>query len=166
MIWNRQHKVRVAAGALEKFLRRVEKELRVGEGEVTVCLVTDAEIARMNEEFRGKKGPTDVLSFPSERARKARAGINRSRIFPGTQLRAVAQKKGRSARLEGSYLGDIAIAPGVARRYAKKNERTLDSELRVLILHGVLHLLGYDHEIDRGEMDHVEQRMRRRFRLA
>ncbi len=65
-----------------------------------------------------------------------------------------------------TYLGDIAIAPATARRYAKKNGRSLNNELRVLILHGVLHLLGYDHETDRGEMDRIEQKMRRRFGLA
>ena len=63
-------------------------------------------------------------------------------------------------------MGDIAIAPATARRYAKKNGRSLNSELRVLILHGVLHLLGYDHETDHGEMDRIEQKMRRRFGLA
>ena len=65
-----------------------------------------------------------------------------------------------------TYLGDIAIAPVTARRYAKKNGRSLSNELRVLILHGVLHLLGYDHETDRGEMDRIERKMRRRFGLA
>ena len=64
-----------------------------------------------------------------------------------------------------AYLGDIAIAPETARRYAKENGRSLSNELRVLILHGVLHLLGYDHETDRGEMDRIEQKMRRRFGL-
>jgi probable rRNA maturation factor len=63
-------------------------------------------------------------------------------------------------------LGDIAIAPDTARRYARKNGRRLSDELRVLILHGVLHLLGYDHETDRGEMDRIERKMRRRFGLA
>jgi probable rRNA maturation factor len=63
-------------------------------------------------------------------------------------------------------LGDIAIAPLTAERYAKKNGRSLNNELRVLILHGVLHLMGYDHETDRGEMNRIEQKMRRRFRLS
>ena len=135
------------------FLRRVENAVGLGETEVTVCLVTDAEIARMNEEFRKKKGPTDVLSFPAE----------------GIKRKAASEKKIRSARKTSSvtdYLGDIAIAPLTARRYAGKNGRTLHSELRVLILHGVLHLMGYDHETDRGEMDRLEQKLRRRFGLA
>ena len=63
-------------------------------------------------------------------------------------------------------MGDIAIAPETARRYAKKNGRSLSNELRVLILHGVLHLLGYDHETDRGEMNRMERKLRRRFGLA
>ena len=63
-------------------------------------------------------------------------------------------------------MGDIAIAPETARRYAKKNGRSLGNELRVLVLHGVLHLLGYDHETDRGEMDRIEREMRRRFGLS
>jgi probable rRNA maturation factor len=65
-----------------------------------------------------------------------------------------------------SFLGDIAIAPGVAKRNAKSLGRTPPEELRILVLHGVLHLLGYDHETDRGEMDRIEQRMRRRLGLA
>jgi probable rRNA maturation factor len=64
------------------------------------------------------------------------------------------------------YLGDVAISPATARRYAKKNGHRLSSELQVLILHGILHLLGYDHETDRGEMDRVEGKLRKRLGLA
>ena len=70
------------------------------------------------------------------------------------------------SRIVKTHLGDIAIAPATARRYAKKNGEAVNNELRVLILHGVLHLLGYDHETDHGEMNRIEQKMRRRFGLA
>jgi len=165
MIGNRQKKVRVASSALEKFLRRVKKELGVGRSAVTVCFVDNAEMARMNQRFRKKHGPTDVLSFPasasplfsvSSATSALKSTRSSSRYFPRTRI----AERGKA------YLGDIAIAPGVARRYAKKNGRTLDSELRVLILHGVLHLLGYDHEADTGEMDQIEHKMRRKFGLA
>jgi rRNA maturation RNase YbeY len=63
-------------------------------------------------------------------------------------------------------LGDIAIAPGVAKRNAGIYGRTLPAELKILILHGVLHLLGYDHETDRGEMERTETKLRRRLGLA
>ena len=149
MILNQQRAVRLARRPLEHFLRRLQRELGFQESGVTIALVSDAEIARMNETFRKKKGPTDVLSFPA-------AGRSRPRSLP----RATSKQKA------GEFLGDIAIAPATARRYARKHGRTLPDELRVLILHGVLHLMGYDHETDRGEMDRVERKLRKRFGLA
>jgi probable rRNA maturation factor len=146
---NRQRAVRLARLPLETFLRRVQDELGLQEAGVTICLVSDAEIARMNEAFRKKKGPTDVLSFPSVARRRP------IRLWRG------------SAKVKaGAYLGDIAISPATARRYAKQHGRKLSSELRVLILHGLLHLLGYDHESDRGEMDRIERKLRKQFGLA
>ncbi len=149
MILNRQRAVRLARRPLESFLRRVKNELGLDEASLTVCLVSDTEIARMNETFRKKKGPTDVLSFPMVARRRA-------------------VRLGRSSRTvkAGEYLGDIAISPATAQRYAKKYERKLSNELQVLILHGVLHLLGYDHETDRGEMDRMERKLRKRLGLA
>jgi probable rRNA maturation factor len=66
----------------------------------------------------------------------------------------------------GTSLGDIAIAPAVAKRNAKTYGRTLPEELNILMLHGVLHLLGYDHETDRGEMNRTEKKLRKRLGLA
>lgn len=146
MILNRQREVRVARRKLELFLRRLKRELGLAKSDLTVCLVSDAEMARMNRRFRKKKGPTDVLSFPMAKRRK-----------PGRVPR------GTRARQSLEYLGDIAISPATARRYAQNQARTLESELRVLTLHGVLHLLGYDHETDRGEMDRMEHTLRNRL---
>ena len=157
MILNRQRAVRVAQRPLELFLARVRRELGLTEADLTICFVSDAEIARMNQAFRKKKGPTDVLSFPTiERRRPAILRKPRS-------LRI--QHKSPESRVP-SFLGDIAIAPSVARRNAKKLGRTLPSELQILILHGVLHLLGYDHETDRGQMDRIEARLRRKLGLT
>jgi len=149
MIVNRQRSVRLERRRLELFLGRVREELGLGEAAVTVCFVSDAEIARMNEEYLKKKGPTDVLSFPAVARRKP-----------------VRLRRGVRAVRAREYLGDIAISPATAKRYAKKSERNLPIELRVLILHGVLHLLGYDHETDHGEMARVENRLRKRLGIA
>ncbi len=146
---NRQRAARLARPPLEAFLRRVKHELGLEEAGLTVRLVSDAEIARMNETFRKKKGPTDVLSFPMMARR-----------------RPVRLRRGSRTVRAGEYLGDLAISPATAQRYAKKNGRKLSSELQVLILHGVLHLLGYDHETDRGKMDRIEQKLRKRLGLA
>ena len=161
MILNQQKDVRLARVPLERFLKRVQKELGVKGREVTICFVSDREIAGMNERFRKKKGPTDVLSFPAAEHSRAKKRIRKGRAEDSDGKQPI-----RDLEREDSYLGDIAIAPQTARRYAKKNGRTLENELRVLILHGVLHLLGYDHETDRGEMDHLEQKLRRTFGLV
>jgi probable rRNA maturation factor len=152
MILNQQRAVRLARRPLEMFLQRLQRELGFQEAGVTIALVSDAEIARMNETFRKKKGPTDVLSFPADARRRPRRPASESGPYKRMK--------------EGEFLGDIAIAPATARRYARRNGRTLPGELRVLILHGVLHLMGYDHETDRGEMERVERKLRKRFGLA
>jgi probable rRNA maturation factor len=149
VIENHQRGVRVEIGPLEEFLKKVEKEIGLGPECVAVRLIGDAEMARLNETYRKKKGPTDVLSFPAaEQTRK-----------PGSLSEQVRRAGGR-------FLGDIAIAPKVARRNAKSLGRALPDELKVLILHGALHLLGYDHETDRGEMERIEMRLRRRLGIA
>jgi len=157
MILNRQRAVRVARRPLDLFLARLRRELGLGEADLTICFVSDAEIARMNQAYRKKKGPTDVLSFPAIE-RHGPAILSR----PSSPRMQHKRRKPRSP----SFLGDIAIAPSVARRYAQKLGRTLPSELQILILHGVLHLLGYDHETDRGQMDRLEARLRRKLGLA
>lgn len=106
-------------------------------GEVTVALVTDARMRALNAQFRQVEAATDVLSFP------AASG-------PGP----------------GGDLGDIAIARGVAARQAKAAGHSLATEVRVLALHGLLHLAGYDHETDDGEMARVEARLRRKGGLT
>jgi probable rRNA maturation factor len=161
MIVNRQRAVLVARPPLESFLRRVKNELGLEEASLTVCLVSDAEIARMNEKFRKKKGPTDVLSFPSEKKWRVASGPDPVGVNEWRE-----KSKNKRRREAGEYWGDIAIAPSTAQRYAKKSGRKLGDEIRVLILHGVLHLMGYDHETDRGEMERVERKLRKRLGLA
>jgi probable rRNA maturation factor len=148
MILSRQRGVRVRLAPLEAFLRRVREALHLERRELTVALVSNADIARLNRRYRGRRGPTDVLSFPAREGR--RKGRPSSNSF---------------ASPDSSYLGDVAIAPGVARRNARVRGRSLEEELRVLVLHGVLHLLGHDHEADAGRMDRLERRLRRRLGL-
>ena len=125
-------------------------------GVVSVALVSDAAIRRLNRRHRGKDKATDVLSFPiGPRASGPRPRGEHAGRAPLT-LRA---------RGLGPELGDIAIALGVARRQAREHGHALATELRVLALHGLLHLLGYDHETDRGRMARAEARLGRRAGL-
>jgi probable rRNA maturation factor len=148
MILNRQRRIPLAVGPLTSFCEQVRHELGFPEESVTVCFVSDPAIARMNRKFRGKQGPTDVLSFPAHRSR-ARGG----RLLQRRQTRS------------GHYVGDVVISPETARRYARRRSHGLASELRVLILHGMIHLAGFDHEKDSGEMMQIERRLRRRLGL-
>ena len=185
MVINRQRRVRVALRPLEQFVDRVQRALRLREYELTVCLVSDAVIGRLNRSYLGKRGPTDVLSFPAEcngatprpRENNSTQRTQRTQRAQRTQRtqRTHGTKRNRNHREEfssasfgrsSSYLGDIAISPETARRSARRFSRPLPQELRMLVLHGVLHLIGYDHETDRGEMDLLERRLRRRLRLG
>jgi rRNA maturation RNase YbeY len=154
MILNQQKKIRLATRALAVFLHKIQRELKLEKMQLTVAFVSDAEIARWNERYRQKKGPTDVLSFPATMQRKKPKGTG------------AAVKDGKSSRTGEKFLGDIAIAPETARRYAKQNGHSLNCEIRVLMLHGVLHLMGYDHESDHGQMNRIEQKLRRRLGIA
>lgn len=180
MILNRQHAVRVSIADLDPFLARVLRNLRLHPDSLAVCLVTNAQMARWNRGFRGKKGATDVLSFPMN-GRGSAGGkgkiaslSHRLRMMGGRERRdGGAQERRRrngfsstSFASSASYLGDIAIAPVVARENARRLGRTLNDELRVLILHGILHLMGYDHETDNGEMERREHRLRRTLGIA
>ena len=112
-------------------------------GEVAIALVPDAHIRKLNRQYRGKDAATDVLSFES-----------------GDQGSAGLRTPDRGSRL----FGDIVIATGVATRQAREMGHAYGTELRVLALHGFLHLLGYDHDApdDQGRMTRAEARQRRR----
>lgn len=104
-------------------------------GEVDVLLADDRTLRRLNREWRGKDKATDVLSFP-----------------------AVED-------LAGVHAGDLAVSLETARRQAEEQGHTLRDEVRVLLLHGLLHLAGMDHEVDGGEMAAREAELRRQLRL-
>jgi probable rRNA maturation factor len=150
MIVNRQRRIRISIRGLERFAASAMKLLRLPAESLTICLVTDGEMSRWNRTYRGKNAPTDVLSFPSGES---------------TGQKRLREKGNRKNGARASYLGDIAIAPVVARRNALRFGRTLEDEARILILHGILHLMGYDHETDTGQMDRREQRLRRELGL-
>lgn len=149
---------RVRSGALGRWLASAAP--RRARGAVNVALVSDARVRALNRQYRRKDHATDVLSFPSSESQPTR--------HPPRQLRAPTQ--GSSANSASSavdnFLGDIVIARGVARRQARVAGHGERTEWRVLALHGLLHLLGYDHETDRGEMVRLERRLRRRAGLS
>lgn len=129
--WERRPS-RPAAGELRGLVRRCLERLRVGPAEVHVLVTDDRRLAELNRDFRGVEGPTDVLSFPD-----------------GDELPS-----------GGRLLGEIAVSLDSARRQAVEFGHDELRELSELVLHGTLHLLGYDHHVDDGEMDELELNLR------
>ena len=133
-------------GSVPRFSHReiaafVRKTLRAAEragaapwtpGEVSIGFLRDGEMSALNRKFRGRKGTTDVLTFP-------------------------ALEQGE----DGDPLGDIAISIDQARRQARVEKHSLATEVRYLLVHGVLHAFGHDHETDAGEMNTLEERVRK-----
>jgi probable rRNA maturation factor len=134
---------RFSIPALRAFLFRAQASVPLT-GEVAVLLTSDREIRRLNRTFRGKNKATDVLSFPAEPA---------------------VSGKSRQKSDTPAIAGDLAISIETAARQAKQFDHALSVELKILLLHGLLHLAGYDHEADEGEMAAREEQLRRRFRL-
>lgn len=121
---------------LARFLAAAQQSVGL-RGQVSVLLTTDAEIRRLNRTFRGINRPTDVLSFP---AADSPAG-------------------------EEPIAGDLAISFATARRQAGEHGHSSLVEIKILILHGLLHLAGYDHHADAGQMDRRERLLRARLKL-
>jgi probable rRNA maturation factor len=142
---------RAAARGLAGWLARTAP--RSARGTLTVALISDARMRALNRAFRRIDRPTDVLSFPAV-----------AEATGGTPAGRSTADGGRRDVDPG--LGEIAIARGVAARQARRAGHTLSAEVRVLALHGLLHLLGYDHERDSGQMARLEGRLRRRGGLA
>jgi probable rRNA maturation factor len=129
----RQRGRRVPAAPLAGFAERLAREAPRGRATgVTIVLTGDAAMRRLNRDFRGKDRATDVLSFPS----------GGDELPDGTRP-----------------LGEIVISVAQAARQAREARHSLARELRILVIHGYLHLLGYDHEVDDGTMMRLQARL-------
>jgi probable rRNA maturation factor len=136
-IVNRQRTVPIECERWERFTEKALQVAPAPDAGVTVAFVSDRAMRGLNRRWRGKRGTTDVLSFPA------------------------AQDE--FEKLEGARLGDVVISVEQAARQAREHGLEFDEEVSQLILHGLLHLCGYDHERDGGEMNRLELRLRRRL---
>ncbi len=118
----------------------------IGPLELSVAFVGEDRISQLNERYRGKQGPTDVLSFPMDDL-----SVLIEHLFdagPGAPAQTSPSPRGASASMpvEPLMLGDVVIAPAVAARQAVEHSSTPKEETALLLVHGILHLLGMDHE--------------------
>ena len=135
LVLNRQRRHAVPVERLRRFAHGLVGRAKAGASDFSVLLTTDRTIRRYNALFRGLDEPTDVLSFPAEDSLPA--GVDKP------------------------YLGDMMISVETAYRQALKRNHSLDREICTLMIHGWLHLLGFDHELDQGQMRRKELRLQR-----
>jgi probable rRNA maturation factor len=124
------------ASKIEHFVFRVRRLIRMREM-VNVVVTSSAHVRTLNRKFRGVDKPTDVLSFPPAHI--------------------------RNPRLKSA--GEVVISADIARQNANRLGHSVENEVKILVLHGILHLAGFDHERDAGEMAREESRLRRRLKL-
>ena len=131
---NRQRSLRVARAPLSEFIQRVGRRVPPdGPAALVICLVSDRRMQQLNLQFRDLDRSTDVLSFPD----------------------GEADQDGGDRR----YLGDIVISVASAARQARDRGHSLPREIKLLALHGYLHLLGYDHVTDNGRMMRLQRKI-------
>jgi probable rRNA maturation factor len=127
----------LSPSTLERFVLRVRQAVHL-RGTVNVLVTSSSELRVLNQRFRGADKATDVLSFPEPPAERNRA-------------RGVA--------------GEVAISADIARENARRLDHSVVDEIKILVLHGILHLSGFDHERDHGEMARKESRLRQQLKL-
>jgi probable rRNA maturation factor len=138
-IVNRQRAHKIDKQVWSAFAQRASETIGLSVQTATIVFVSDAAIKRLNRQFRGQNYATDVLSFPTE-----------AEAFE---------------RENKSQLGEIVISAERAAAQAKQNGLTFRNEVQQLILHGLLHLCGYDHETDNGEMNRLELKLRKKMKI-
>jgi probable rRNA maturation factor len=125
-------------GTLDRFVLRARKAVGL-RGRVNVLVTSSASVRSLNHQFRGKNKATDVLSFPA----------------------ASDSESGKAGKLAG----DVAISADIAVQNSVRLGHAVSAEIKILVLHGILHLAGFDHESDNGEMARTEATLRRKLRL-
>jgi probable rRNA maturation factor len=138
-ILNRQRSRKIDKQAWSDFAQRALEIIDLSSKTAIVVFVSDASIKKLNRQFRGQSHPTDVLSFPTE-----------------------AEEFETPNR---SHLGEIVISAERAAAQARQHGLTFKNEVQQLILHGLLHLHGYDHETDDGEMNRLELKLRKKLKI-
>ena len=134
---NRQRARKIGGKEWREFAEQALQAIDSTQQSATIVFVSDAVIKKLNQQFRGQNYATDVLSFPTK-----------AEDFESDNQ---------------SHLGEVVISVERAAAQAKENGLTFSNEVRQLILHGLLHLSGHDHETDKGEMNRLELKLRKKL---
>lgn len=159
---NLQRKIKLDLAPIRIFVADLSQAVSEAENKTfSVAFISDRRMKQLNEMFRGIDSTTDVLSFPYE------PDVFKSEPLAHTsELTQSIDPVQPPTTVGGSdFLGDIVISAEQAQKQAAENNLTLDGEIKQLILHGLLHLCGYDHETDSGEMNAYELSLRDKLKI-
>jgi len=149
---NLQRKVKLENRIYKKYVAELSGLVEEASGKTfSLAFISDRRMTELNKLFRGKDSTTDVLSFPHE-----------AEDFEG-KSDGFSRSDGTPEGVTLTFLGDIVISADQAAKQASENKLTLELEIKQLILHGLLHLCGYDHETDKGEMNKRELALRKKL---
>ena len=156
MIVNLQRKIKLDTGTFVAFASALAAGVaEMDNADFAVAFVSDRRMKELNRFFRGKDSTTDVLAFPHEA----------DEFVQSAAFSQSGSDEGHAQTLNKNFLGDIVISAEQAARQAEENGLTLENEIKQLILHGLLHLCGYDHETDDGAMNKRELGLRRALKI-
>lgn len=164
---NLQRKVKLDLTLIRAFVATLSESVEESANSTfTVAFIGDGRMKQLNELFRNKPTTTDVLSFPESEPSASAEG----QLDDGSTSRPPAHAGGSDLTTDHQppttiFLGDIVISAEQAAKQASENDLTLDTEIKQLILHGLLHLCGFDHEIDNGEMNARELQLREQLKV-
>jgi probable rRNA maturation factor len=127
----------ISRALVRRWAERMLASLDLSSAELSVAITDDSEIRELNKVFRHRDKATDVLAFAMREGQPVGA------TSPPSER--------RTKKRERELLGDVVVSVETARRQAKEHRRRLDAEIRMLLAHGLLHLVGYDHQTDRQE---------------
>ena len=167
---NLQRKVKLETAVYKEYVKELASSVEEADGKTfSVAFVSDDRMWKLNWSFRGKDSTTDVLSFPHEadefeQGSPPYEGGVASVSDDGVVLFS-DEPPSANSQPPTVFLGDIVISAEQAQTQAKENKLTLENEIKQLILHGLLHLCGYDHETDKGEMNKRELALRKKLKI-
>ena len=149
-IINNQRKIKLDWQIFQTFAESAIKQIHEAENKTaSIAFVSDRKMRELNNEFRGKNSTTDVLSFPYE----------------ADEFGVLSEPSAVADGFSSNFLGDVVISLEQAEKQAAENDLDFETEIKQLILHGILHLCGYDHETDDGEMNRRELELRTSLKI-
>ena len=132
LISNQQEEVKLNLSRIKREINKILKSLACSNSEISILFTSDEHIKNLNKTYRKKNRPTDVLAF--------------------------SQNEGDSPGINTNILGDVVVSTDTAKRQADERSHSVEKEIFILLIHGILHLLGFDHEKEKKDLKKMQSK--------